>query len=621
MKRRAFVVRILCMLLAAMLLSGACLAEEATNRLVLTPKNEVGTYGGTLYAAFPTGYRGQAYQTLGFYEPILGWNDDLSEQVPNLVEAMEVSEDNMTYKFTIREGLKWSNGDPVTTADVLYQYEDVWQNEMLSTAPPTTYVVNGELCKLNVIDERTFELTFASPNLFLVYSLCLQGDTDSLFQPSNYLKQFNNKYVDEEELTKMAADEGYEDYVKLYSAKGSWLDNPECPTLYAWKLDSVSDDNLVRNFSRNPYYFKEDTAGNQLPYIDNVQVEYVDNSETLKLKVMSGEVDYIYAPTGETFTEWPTLAQNAEAGDYRLILASGDYPGIFDVMPNVSNQDPQKGQLLASKDFRVALSLAINRQEIIDLLVTVADFKGVPANYCVVEDSPYYNEKLATEYTEYDPDQANALLDELGLTARDDAGYRLGPDGQPLSFTLSIPTYNDLWVDGGMMIADYWKAVGLNVEAKALAPDIWNEMRTANELEMTILATGAGGMKVLNTNHVNAYACVAANWYTTWGIGFANYIVSNGENGVEPPQFVYDLNNLRDQVLTAGSLEEAGAKLGELLDCFAEAFPFMGICRPLPQFIVCTNRLKNTPENGDAWVTFTFGVGGNVNPCQFYIAD
>lgn len=619
MKLRTHLFRVLLLIVALMLFTGTCLADPIANPFVLAPKESIGKYGGTLYGAFPSGYRGQAWETMGFYEPILTWESDANTQVPNIVEAYEVSEDAKTFKMTIRKGLKWSNGDPVTTEDIRYAYEDVWHNKDLMVAFPTDYMSAGELCKLNIIDDATFELSFAAPNLTFNASVCRQGITGQLFMPSAYLKQFNNKHADEAKLNEMAVAEGYDNWVKLYEEKANWMLSPECPTLFAWQMESISEDGLVHVLQRNPYYHKVDTEGNQLPYIDTVQVEYVDNNETLKLKVMAGEVDWINAPIGEVFTEWPVLAQNAAAGDYRMVLASADFAGIFNLFANMASQDPQKGPLLSNKDFRVALSHAINRQEIIDLLVTVAEFKGKPAQLSIIESSPYYHEQHATQYTEYDVAKANEILDSLGLSARDSSGYRLGLDGKPLTFQLTIPTYADLWVDAGLLIADYWKAVGLNVEAKAVAPDIWGQMYQTNEIDFQIFSTGAGGMKFLNATHVNSYACNIMGSYTLWGTAYVQYINTNGEKGVEPPEFAYKMNELASATLAAATEEEAAANLKALMDLNAEVFPVMGISRPLPMFCVVTNAVKNGPDNYDPWVIFPYGVGGNVNPCQFYL--
>ncbi|MBQ4158816.1 MAG: hypothetical protein IJD86_11855, partial [Clostridia bacterium] len=375
--------------------------------------------------------------------------------------------------------------------------------------------------------------------------------------------------------------------------------------------------------TRNPYYHKVDTEGNQLPYIDNVQVEYVDNLETLKVKVMAGEVDYINAPIGENFAEWPVLAQNAEVGNYRLLLAGADFCGIFNIMPNLANQDPQKGPLLQDKNFRIALSHAINRQEIIDLLATVATFQGEPVQTPhIVSASQFHNETLAKQYTEYNPELANQMLDELGLTARGEDGFRLGLDGQPMAFTLSVPgEFSDQWVNGALMIAEYWKAVGLNFEVKNMAADIWNELVAANGSEVTILSTGSGGMMTLNEPHVRAYACVAPSWYTYWGYAYGQWVATEGAAGIEPPAEILKLNDLYNEVLVATSMEAAAAKLKELTDAFADVFPQMGISTPLPSFCVATNRIKNGPSDYDPYVTFAFGVGGTVDSCQWYIAE
>lgn len=596
-------------------------AQEGTlpaNPVVITPKNEIGTYGGTLYAGFPKAYAGQAYETLGFYEPILGWNEDLTENIPNLVESYEESEDGLTFTFVIREGLCWSNGDPVTTDDILYAYNDVLLNTDITPVFPVALTSGGDPCTINVIDERAFEIVFTTPNPTFRSVICRQGNTDYLFKPSNYLKQYNNNYTDVAELEKQATEMSLDGWTKLYENKATWRDNPDHPTLYAWQLSSVTDDTMIRVFERNPYYFKADTEGNQLPYLDAVQVEYVENSETLKLKVMSGEIEYIYAPTGETFSEWPTMAQSMETGNYRLVLASHDYPHIFLVMPNHASQDPIKGPLLRDKNFRIALSQAINREEFCEMLVNVADFIATPAQHSPIEESPYYNETLATQYLEYDPDLANQLLDELGLDQRGSDGYRLAPDGSALTFQLTIPTFNDLWVDGGIQIAEYWKAVGLNVEAKATAPDIFAEMNTANQIEIEILSHGSGGMMNMNIDAVNSYAAASGGWWQHWCTEWINYLNTNGDKGLEPPEYVYELNGLREQVLSEVDEAKAAELMDELLTAFGEVFPIIGISRPLPHFLVVSNDLYNTPDDYDPWVIFPFGVGGNVNPCQFY---
>ena len=607
--------------LAALVASGDLEPVDARlpeNVITVNVHDDIGTYGETLYGAFPSGYAGQAYQTLGFYEPALGWNDDLSAMQPNIIEAWEQSADASSFILTIRKGLRWSNGDPVTTEDIRYVYEDVWQNTALSTAFPNNFMAGGEPCVINIIDEYTFEIVFTVPNPAFKYIMCQEGNTNTLFVPSAYMSQFNDRYVDAAKLTKLAKAENYDDWMKLYEFKNNYQKNVDRPTLYAWRMISISEDNLIRRFERNPYYFKTDSEGNQLPYLDYVQVEYVDNSETLKLKVMSGEVDYINAPIGEDFTQWPMLAENADAGNYRLILASADFNHKLLIMPNLASQDPQKGALLSDKNFRIALSQSINREEIISLLVTVADFQGIPSQQCPCAVSAFADEELANQYIEYDPDYANQLLDELGLTARGTDGYRLGPDGQPMTFQFTIPTYGDFWVDCGNLCAGYWQAIGLNVVVKAVAPDIWNELNNAGELEITALSSGSGGTMILDAKSVKAYSTMSAGWDQRWGTLWAKWNASNGAEGIEPPQIVKDMAAKGYEILAEGDEDKAAAKFQELLDLYGELFPTIGICTPLPSFCVCSNDLLNTPADYEPWVIFTYGVGGNVNPCQWY---
>ncbi len=582
---------------------------------VMAPRDEIGKYGQTWYSYMNPNYKNQAHNLLGFYEPAVTWNDDNTELIPNFLASFEPSTDRTTFTMTIRKGLRWSDGEPVTTEDVRFLYEDVWSNEAINPVFPRSMSAGGEPVQLNVVDDYTCDFVFSVAYPSWKYYICRPVD---LVAPSHYLKQYHEAYVEKDDLDAMTQDAGFDTWNQLFTDKNQWKDNPDCPTLYAWKVESVSEDKLTRTYVRNPYYFKVDTEGNQLPYLDYLQVQYVENAETLKMITLTGDNEYIGAPIGEQFADWPIYAENAEEGNYRQITASSDFIHIFLVMPNSSSEDPQKGPILSNKDFRVALSHAINREELISLFMTVGDYRSKPAQQSPHEASPFYDEELTTQYTEYDVDKANELLDGMGLTERGADGYRLGLDGQPLQFVTLIPTYSPVWVDGGTLIAKYWREVGVNVEAKAVAPEIWHESVKANEIDISIHSTGSGGMLVVNSDGVDAYAVPYLGWMQRWCPGYANYVASDGAEGVEPPEFVWQMNELREKILAEPDEAKADEMVNELLGLWKENFPLIGICRPLPQWMLISNDLKNTPQDNEPWVIFMFGVGGNVDPCQFY---
>ncbi len=586
-----------------------------TNYVTLIP-NSVGVYGGTYYGAFPTAYRGQAWQTLGFFEPMIGWNQELTELVPNTLEEFSYNEDATVFTCKIREGLKWSDGAPVTTEDVRYLVEDVWGNTDLYSTPPSNYMAGGEMLKLDVIDDYSFTITFAVPNPSFTY--LINQEDYSMLKPSHYMKQFNSKYVDVDELNALADEKGYDTWTAMYTELERWYENPEYPTLYAWTVKSISDDGLVHTCERNPYYFKVDSEGNQLPYMDYCQVEYVDNTETLNLKIMSGEVDYISAPPGESLVNYPMFAENAAAGNYTVALASDDFTHKFNILPNHSNQDPQKGPLLSDKNFRIALSHAINREELVNLFGSVGDIKATIAQQSPKEGSPYYHEELSTQYIEYDAELANKMLDELGLTERDGDGYRLGLDGNKMVFSFIIPTYDDSWIDIGTRVSDYWKEVGINVEVQAVDPTIWDEAVKGNTFEFTGLSSGSGGMMMATKQHINAYGLSTTGWDQRWAYSWAEYYVSGGKSGIEPPEYIYELNDLQQKVLQTTDAEELKTNIKAFLDKRAEIFPTISTFRTMPQFFIVHNDIQNAPEEGEPWVIFAYGVGANVNPCMFY---
>lgn len=582
--------------------------------------NEIGTFGGTLFAAFPQSYRHQAMQTLGFYEPLLGWDETAENRVPNTVESIYVSDDARTYRFVIREGLRWSNGDPVTSEDARFAIEDWMGNTDLNPVFPTIMQSGGEPVTINIIDERTFEYVFSESNMLFITSLTLEHIGGiRLLSPSQYLKQFHNQYAEADELERLVRDAGMENWVQLFNQRADFTLNPDLPVLYAWKLSERSADGLVATYVRNPFYFKTDTAGNQLPYIDSIQVEYVDNLETLKLKIMAGEVDYIYAPPGETFSEWPSYMQNAESGNYRLVRARGNWAHVLLIQPNNASEHPQKGPLLSNRDFRAALSMAINREELTEIIYNVADYRVEIGQQSPVRDSAFFNEEMSNQFVEFDVEQAEGILDDLGLSERGSDGFRLCPDGNPLTFQLSIPDFSQTWVDVGNIVAMYWREVGLNVEAIALDPSIWDQLVDSNEIDISIVSTGGGAMVQPNMACIDSYSIGEGGWFDLWGRAWVEYMQSDGESGVQPPSFVYEMRNLRSAVLVAQTESEQTERINDLVNKFADVFPVIGIARPLPQFLIISNNLGNTPDHYEILVHGLYGVGGHVNPSAFFI--
>src|SRR5690606_24339390 len=259
------------------------------------------------------------------------------------------------------------------------------------------------------------------------------------------------------------------------------------PLLFPWVPTSVLGGSTQMSMARNPYYWKVDTEGNQLPYIDEViGVSYQDN-EARNLALANGDIDYIKDPTGREFF-FDALDSGAPL---RISFPISDGANTNSIHFNRNAQDPVLAEIFGDINFRIGMSHAINREEIIEI---VHFGQGVPAQVGPLESSPLYNERLANQYIEYNVDLANEYLDMV-VPERDADGYRLRPDGERLSFVFTV--VNELawqasWVQVAELLVGYWGEVGVEVLLNAVSDDVFSEQREQNNIQAAMF-TGEGG--------------------------------------------------------------------------------------------------------------------------------
>lgn len=561
--------------------------------LVLTPRDSVGTYGGDLRLGMKgVGDFFLLVRSLG-YEPLVAWDSEWSTVVPNVAESFEVNEDATEFTFTLRDGLKWSDGVPLTADDIMFWYEDVVLNTDLMPAPPSRMQINGETAKVVKVDERTVKISFSAPNgLFLQYVAYNRAGVEPVSWPRHYFEQFHLKY--NPDANALAKELGYSDWMEMFKQKASdmdwpWRFNADVPVMHAWQLtQSIGESAAAQQVvaERNPYYFKVDTEGNQLPYIDRVVYSMVQDNETLLLKALGGEIDFQDRNLGIDANK-AILFDGQEEGDYRFydIELSDMNTGI--VALNLTHPEPAKRELFQNKDFRIALSHAINRQEIIDIVHLGV---GEPWQAAPRPGTDLYNEEMAKQYTEFDPDQANAILDGI-LPNRSDNGMRLLPDGTPLVIVFEITDAHGLsFPDVAELVASHWRAVGVDTQFRVIERTLWDQRRLANVFDGTIWR-GFGGA-------VDAF--VDARWYVPvyidaiWGVPWS-YWYDGREGAEEPPQAIKDHQAMYTDFLSAPTIEAQTEKYGELLAESAEQFYVMGISLRGTGFGVVSQRLGNAP--------------------------
>ncbi len=585
------------------------------NPLVVEAK-EVGQYGGT----WRMGMRGggddpSLYRILG-YETLVRWTPAWDSIIPNLAEKWEVSDDATQYTFHLRKGVKWSDGEPFTADDIDFWFNDVVSNTDLQPTMPAWLTAGGKPVKFEKVDDYTIKFTFETPNGLFLQSLASPDARSLTNVPKHYAIQYHAKYVDSAKMEAMLKEGGYTAWKDLFLAKVVQADGGGMgqfsvagrPTLFAWMIEEPYSGNATQvTLVRNPYYWKVDQNGQQYPYIDKVVYGVYQDIPSMLLKALNGEIDFQMRHFN-TLANKAVLYDNMTKGDYRLfnVKQAGSNSNV--IMLNLNHRDPAMREILQNKDFRIGLSYAINRQEIINTVyVTV----GAPSQPAPQEGTPFYNQQLATQYTEYSVDKANEYLDKV-LPNKNADGIRLRPDGKPMSIVIEIANAFTDEVDTGNLVAKYWKAVGILAEAKSEDRALLYEHKNNYDHDAFIWG-GEGGVNPIldprnyfpNSNE-SGYAVAWAAWYQNPKDPLAE----------EPPQEIKDMIAKYGEVKAATTWDAQVAKMNELLKLTADYFPCLGISTPTPTYGIAKNNVHNIPD--DMINSWSYPTPAPVNTFAFF---
>jgi peptide/nickel transport system substrate-binding protein len=574
--------------------------------LILIPYHEIGTYGGTL--------NGVSFAPESGTSDILSWRhvslvrigDDLQTILPNVAVSWEVNEDSTEYVFTLRKGIKWSDGVPFTVDDMMFWYEDIKMNQELNPDNPPDYVMEK-------IDDYTVKYTFPQPN----YAFLIQQATNAYaqpWQPKHFLSQFHIDYNDS--ASDLAADEGYEDWTGLFrSYYHDWKDSYHqlgVPTIESHIL--VEETTEYRRLEANPYYWKVDPAGQQLPYIDYHYERFIADSEVTNLAIINGEVDL--KGQGMELTSYPLLKENESNGNYTVQLPPAGLGKSMVYWPNVNSKDPVKADLFSSPKFAQALSLAFNRAEMNELIYLGLGkpIAGLPADPATV---PFVTEEQETHMISYSPEQANTLLDELGMEMGED-GFRAAPDGSDFMIYLEYcqqagPVLMQELVKG------YWEDIGIRVELKEVSSEVYRSRIVSNDFDVSNWHNDGTALPSIMDNVEHFYPPFSGGSFGMPG-PWQPWFDSNGEEGEEPPAHVVEQYEQAQTLKTLEPGSEEWMQLGnELIDTYLEYMWSIGTVGYVPSPVVVSNRLGNTPEWSvilwDYYWEYPFRVE------QFYIAQ
>jgi len=549
------------------------------------------------------------------YDPCVRWTRDLSGYEPGVWKGWEYNEDGTSITFFFREGMKYSDGVPFTTDDLRFWWEDLCLDEDFGDISiPGWGYLKGELMTVDFIDDYTIRFTFAYPNWILPYTLA-QGFWvwEPLMTPRHYLEQFHPKYNPEME----------GDYTLLGEMR-LWHHNPDHPVLFAWRpVEYEAGVRLV--VERNPYYWKVDTAGNQLPYIDRIVSEEVADAEVRLLKYLAGEIDASWRTGSYTPMDIPVLLEAAEATGLRWM--SGWVAGEANFRSLWPNQDYAPDEyirdLLRDKNFRQGLSHAYDRDHINDVMClgmgtpTAGTMASPEAIHFQSTEGKAIYEEWRTAYIEYDVALANQLLDAAGLDARDPAtGFRLRADTGEV-FELLVDAAAPVTVEGGVLLGlseKYFEDVGIMTTLNIIPAAELNH-RFEEGLYHLRLWDGPGAEIDLFTYPENVFV---TGLYTRCFPLQGRWFATGGAEGWEPGPVAQALYDLYVAALAEPDMEKRHICVHDAVRIHIDEGPFyIGTVLGLPLPVFVKENFRNVPDYGvlAAWAP---GAPGATNPEQFF---
>lgn len=549
--------------------------------------------------------------TMYGYSRLVGYNRHLQFE-PDILESYEV-EDERIFTLRLREGHKWSDGEPLTAEDFRYTWEDVLNNEDLSRGGLTrNLLVGGEGPQFEVLDPLTVRFTWKGPNPDFLPSLAAP-QAQPLLLPAHYMKQFHEKYQEEDALAALMKEHKAKRWTSLHLKMGRQYrpENPDLPTLDPWRnTTEPPSDRFV--FERNPYFHRVDENGLQLPYLDRM-IMNVASSSIIPAKTGAGESDL--QATGIDFTDYAFLKDSEDRYPVKVHLWKKLQGSRLAILPNQNYGDPVWREIIRDVRFRRALSLAIDRREI-----NLAVFFGLakPGADTVLPDSPLYKPEYAEAWSAFDLEQANALLDEMGLANRDDDGWRVLPDGRSAQMIIETAGESTLETDVLELIADHWSKLGLALFIRTSQRDIFRSRALAGQIMLSMWSGMDNGIPTadMSPDQLAPTSEDELQW-PLWG---AHY-VSNGDDG-QPPDTpeAMELVRLLGQWRSSSTEAEREEIWHKMLTIYTDNVFSIGIVNQTLQPILRAAALRNVPEEALYGFDPTSYLGV-YNPDTFWLGD
>lgn len=516
--------------------------------------------------------------------------DEQLRLVPDILERVD-NENSRVFTLHLRAGHKWSDGQPFTAADFRYYWDDVVNNKELSPfGLPQALLVKNRRPRFEVLSSTTVRYSWEAPNPQFLPALAGPSPL-YIFRPAHYLRKFHAKYVGLDKANAQAREAGSRNWAGLHQKTDEQyrFDNPDLPTLEPW-VNTTPLPSTRFVLVRNPFFHHVDAAGRQLPYIDRVIVN-ISEEKLIPAKAAAGEVDlqarYL------RFDNYTFLKQNEKRNNFRVLLWEKILGSQIALYPNLNVDDPEWRRLMRDVRFRRALSLAINRHEINEVVYFGL---GKESSNTVLERSPLYRQEFAKAWSQFDLKAANALLDKLGLTKRDKSGLRLLPDGRPMEVVIDTSGESTEETDVLELIRDSWKRVGIALFSRPSQREVFRKRVMSGTSMMSVWSGLSNGIATpeMSPLELAPTAQDQLQW-PMWG----QYYETNRTGGQAP-----DMPEAQELVglyeawrVSADSAEREKIWLRMLDICAQQVFSIGTVTRAL-QPVVIHNAMRNVPAAG-----------------------
>lgn len=578
---------------------------------VVKPIDKVGKYGGKLSSivADPTANLMEVEGSMG--RGLAGRPYDLQTIIPWAVKSWKLSDDRKELAVQMRKGLNWSDGKPLTTADVKFWYEDVFLNTDLTPKIDGKWAPGGKPMVIKASDDYNFTITFEKAYPAILDFL----PSLTPWSPKHHLAQWHIKHNDK--AADQAKSEKFDTWVQAFQSHatvGEGQQDIKMPTLNAWAYEK-QDQQGNRTYSRNPYYWMVDTEGNQLPYADAIERIVVENKEVLTAKVLAGEGTH--HSWFLSLANFPLYKQNEAKGNYTTNLYPDLRASEMGFCFNYTHKDEALRKLFNELKWRQAMSHALNRAEINELRFAG---QGVPRQPIMHPGATGYKEGVTDQYyTKFDVETANKLLDELGLKYDADKKFRLRPDGKPLALVIEVDAGRADLAEVCNLIKGYWAKVGINISVKSQDQQFFMQRMRANDHDIGVWAIGGSSEVYSRQNEPIRYR-PPWHWTNTplGGPLWRQWFDTSGKEGLEPPEIIEKLWDVseqwRQEPLGSDKYKSLAA---EMLQINAENAWCIGTVGLVPRVGIVKNTVRNAPKKGQI-VSIEYNMWAYYLPEQWY---